>query len=170
MRMPQHEVRLPDGWCRPVPDFQSTFFAEAADQVLASLKVSRDEVRRWRAHGWISFEIDKLETLDQPYANEIEFVRNVARSGLLDAQIDSLLESLPKPYRFSPENVAYHFTFGWVVPTQDDPFDVVEANLDDWLEDLAERGNATRLQEIAEKIAGHLEELDSEVESEVESE
>lgn len=166
MRRPDHELELPECWSRPTPDLQRTLFSEATDQVLASLKVSRDDVLRWQANGWISFSIDEMDGLDWPHANEIEFVRNVARSGLLIAQINSLLELLPKPFRFSCPAVAYHFIFGWVVPTRDDPFDVIEANLDDWLDDLAEQGDAKRLQQIAEKITAQIEELDSKMEPE----
>lgn len=162
MNRPGDDIALPECWSRPTPDVQRTLFSDATDQVLAALKVSRDDVKRWQSHGWISFDIDKTDSLDWSHGSEIEFVRNIARSGLLDAQIDSLLESLPKPYRFSSQDIAYHFTLGWVAPTRDDPFDVIENNLNDWIDDLAERREVQRLEQIAEQ----LEELGSEEESE----
>jgi hypothetical protein len=166
MRIPRYDPELPKCWERPTSDLQAYLFGDSTEDVLATLKVSRDDVKRWKAKGWVSFNIDEMDSLDWAYSHEIEFVRDVARSGLLDAQIDSLLEPLPKPYRFSPHDTAYSFVFGWVVPARDDPFEVIENNLDDWIGDLADRGDLDRLQQIADKIAEQIEALQTEEDTE----
>jgi len=157
---------LPECWSRPYPDFQRTLFAEATDQALAALKVSRDDVRRWQSLGWISFDVDGMDCLDWPHTSEIQFVRNIARSGLLDAQVSALVENLPKPFRFDNEEVAYHFTHGWVVPTRHDPYEVIEKNLHEWLDELAERKAKQRLTQLAATIAEKLEEIGHDDETE----
>ena len=135
------------------------------DEVLVDLSVSRDDVRRWQKNGWISFDVDSENELDLPYSWEIEFVRNLARSGLSDPQVSRFLTDLPKPYRFKPETVAYHLIYGWVCPCQDDPDDVISENLDDWLSSLAESRQLGRLQTLRDRIDELLENLGEEDET-----
>ena len=90
---------------------------------------------------------------------EVQFVRNLALSGLADFQIAQLLEGLPKPYSFDPRYVAFHFGYGWVVPFQQDPFDVIEAHLTDWIEELGARQNIRRLEEVRSLVEAQIESL-----------
>lgn len=146
---------LPDCWGRPLPDMQSRLFGRPIEDVLRTLQVSRDDVRRWRQAGWVSFDIDDHLEIDEPLISEIEFAATIARSGLSVVQINRLLEGLPRPFRFQLRKVAYHFAYGWVVPVQEAPFEVVERNIDDWLRDLFENKDDTRLLELSETIAEH---------------
>lgn len=146
---------LPDCWGRPLPDMQSRLFARPIEDVLRTLQVSRDDVHRWRQAGWVSFDIESQLEIDEPLILEIEFAAMIARSGLSIAQINRLLKGLPRPFRFQPHKVAYHLTYGWVVPVQEAPFEVVERSIDDWLRDLFESNDDTRLLELSEKIAGY---------------
>ncbi len=163
-----HDPELPRCWERPWPELQSCLFSDPTDQVLANLKVSRDEVKRWRERSWVSFDIDETDALDWFRSGEIEFVRDVARSGLLDAQINELFASLPTPYRFAPQTLAYNFAYGWVVPSSDAPFEVIETNVAHWLEHLAEKHDIERLEELSDSIARHLELIQAEEEGESE--
>ena len=148
---------IPDPWYRPHPEMQSHLFGERVEDVLASTHVSRDDLRRWLERGWISFDVDELDEVQMPLVWEIEFVRNVARSGLSDAQINEFLFNLEKPYRFNPEFVAFHFSFGWVCPQRHDPDDVVEEHLDEWLDSLADSEEFDRLEKLQDQIARLLE-------------
>lgn len=165
------DPELPKCWERPwpEPELQACLFGDdPTDQVLANLKVSRDEVKRWQEKSWVSFDIDETDTLDRFHSGELEFVRDVARSGLLDAQINALFASLPTPYRFSPETLAYSFAYGWVVPSKDSPYELIEANVTDWLENLAEEHEIERLEKLSDTIARHLDAIRSEEEEEEE--
>ena len=144
---------LPAPWYSPHPEMQSHLFGEPVEDVLASTRVSRDDLRRWKEHGWISFDVEQLDELQLPLIWEIEFVRNMARSGLSDAQIDDFLLNLEQPYRFNPEFVAYHFSFGWVCPERHDADEVVEQHLDEWLDSLAENEDFNRLEQLQDRIA-----------------
>ena len=138
--------RLPHCWTRPVPDCQLTFFPQETEEALAELRVTKNDVRKWRCRGWISFDVDAMGQLDRPHQREVEFIRYIALSGLAEFQITELLEGLPKPYSFNPKYVAFHFEYGWVVPVQEDPFDVVEQNVTDWIEQLGAEGDLERLE------------------------
>jgi hypothetical protein len=148
---------LPESWRRPHPETQPHLFGEPIDDVLASTHVSRDNLRRWKESGWISFDVDELDELQVPLVWEIEFVRNVAQSGLSDAQINEFLLNLEKPYRFNPDFVAYHFIFGWVSPERHAPDDVVDQHLDEWLDSLAENEDFNRLEQLQDRVASLLE-------------
>ena len=148
-------------WTHPRKDDdgQRYLFQVSVDEVLANLRISRDEARRWHATGWLSFEVDDHSQLDPPFEWELEFIRSIARSGLNDAQITELLDPLEKPYRYRLESIAYHFEKGWVSPPPDaDPLDVVEETIDNWLESLAEEGEVTKLETLRERISELLEE------------
>jgi len=143
---------LPDGWLRPQPNMQATLFPEPTQEVLAALGVSRGDVRRWRDLGWVSFDVDAMERLDQPEEWEIGFVRNLARSALSVKQIDELLTGLVRPLRYDPENAAYHFAYGWVAPRRGDPFEIVDREVEAWIESLEQDGEADRLKALADVI------------------
>ena len=143
---------LPDGWLRPQPNRQATLFPRPTDEILAALGVSRGDVRKWRDLGWVSFDIDAMERLDQPEEWEIGFVRNVARSALSVKQIDELLVGLPRPLQYDPVKTVFHFEHGWVVPRPEDPFEVVDREVEDWIESLRQDGDSDRLRALAEVI------------------
>lgn len=134
---------------------QRTLFSRPTGEALAEMKVSPDDFQRWHSMSWISFNLKETDVIEQPQENEVRFVRNLARSGLSDAQINHLLQELPKPYSFYGEPT-FHFEYGWIVPSVPSggyPFDVVSKNLEVWLEDLANDGNTERLEELASKIS-----------------
>lgn len=82
------------------------------------------------------------------------------------AQINALFASLPTPYRFSPETLAYNFAYGWVVPSKDSPYEVIESNITDWIENLAEKHEIEWLEKLSDTIARHLDAIRSEEEEE----
>jgi hypothetical protein len=113
-----HE-QLPWGWQHvtgEARESQLDLFRRRRDELLAVARVSLDELSRWRAKGWISFDCSSLDELPEPLFNEVIFIRNLARSGLSDEQINQLLTELEAPYRYHPTRTAYSFAFGWVQP------------------------------------------------------
>lgn len=160
----QHD--LPEGWCRPTINEQPTFFPQPSDEALATLDVTRGDLRRWRELGWISFDIDVTAQIDDPEACEIGFVRNLARSGLTITQINEFLADLPKPYRYSPQNTTYHFVYGWMTPVREKPRWPVNLDLRECIEQLADEGDIDGLTELGQLIVKHLESFESDDEEE----
>jgi len=60
------QPKLPDCWCRPHPEMQPHLFGEPVGNVLASTRVSRDDLRCWKESGWISFDVDELDEVQMP--------------------------------------------------------------------------------------------------------
>lgn len=143
---------LPECWLRPQPSTQATLFPRPTDEVLTDLGVSRGDVRKWRDLGWIAFDVDVIDRLDQPEEWELGFVRSLARSSLSIRQIDELLVGLDRPLRYDPARVAFHFAHGWVVPRPEDPFAIVDREVEDWIASLRQDGDTDRLQALAELI------------------
>jgi hypothetical protein len=84
------------------------------------------------------------------------FVRNLARSGLPDAQIDGLLREFEPPYRYDPSRTAYSFAFGWVqIPALPDDREVdafFREHMSTWVFEKALRGEFALLEELRDTI------------------
>jgi hypothetical protein len=149
--------QLPDWFGRPQPSWpgQSTLFAQPLGVVLAKFQVSLDELHRWNEAGWISLGTDTAFDLEPWHEYEIEFVRDIVRSGLPDAAISHLFGLLPRPMSFDPRLTAYSFTFGWVsVIPHPDPSEVIEEGLDSWIIGLVDSGEVEELERIETVVAG----------------
>lgn len=132
--------QLPNGLKRPTPNdpVQGCLFHKPFASVLADLRVSIDELARWHAKGWLSFDgtgISEVDEFDDARTWELTVVRDVVRSGLTDAQVEHWLAQLPKPCAVNPSRVAYSFRYGWVECVEpDDPDTVVAEHVDGWLD------------------------------------
>lgn len=69
-----------------------------------------------------------------------------------------------KPYSFHPSYIAYNFLYGWVVPVRDDPFDVIDENVSDWIEQLGAESDSERLEELKSMIDAQIEAISDETE------
>lgn len=152
---------LPPGLMRPqfTINHQPCLFRVTLAEVLARLSVSADDLRRWHDRGWLSFDVNMDEALDEfddPKSFEIQVVRDVVRSGLSDVQIESLLAKLPKPFAFNPERLAFSFRHGWVYvepPVEiPEPSEVIEEHLDEWMAQCDEE----TLEDLREKVTNVL--------------
>lgn len=163
--MDHDQDRLPHWFTRPVPHTasQPSLFTERLDEVLARQRVSTDELRRWAEQGWISFDLGMSEGLEEWHVNEIRFVRDVLRSGLAQAQAAQLLSELPRPLSFSPEQVAYSFTLGWVAAADTTPGEPEEVAYE-WIEELESDGSADELRALQERIEAALKSVSEEPE------
>ena len=134
---------------------QPCLFRVTLAEMIVRLSVSADDLRRWHDRGWLSFDENMDEALDEfddPKCFEIQIVRDVARSGLSDVQIECLLSKLPKPFAFNPDRLAFSFRHGWVYvqpPVEiPEPSEVIEEHFDEW---LAQCGEET-LEQLREKV------------------
>ena len=146
-------------WAQPFSDKQGRLFAQSTDEAFAQLQVSKDDVQRWQQQDWISFDVNEMVELDEADCWEIEFVRDIIRSGLSDAQIEEFLSKLEKPYRFDPSKIAFNFSIGWRTLRNYDNFEFIDENVSDWITKLGEDQDIARLREIAAQITEQIEEL-----------
>jgi len=61
---------------------QGFLFRVPVDELLARLRVSRDDARRWNVLGWLSFDVDDHTELEPPLEWELEFIQSLARPRL----------------------------------------------------------------------------------------
>lgn len=155
------ESGLPEHFRAPVrhcPELHSKeLFPRSVGQILAGLSVSPDEAHRWHERGLLSFDpilcTDELVHYGHGKDFELEFVRDVMRSGLTDAQIDEQLRLLGKPYAVDPDAIAWSFRYGWVEGVgASDPHEVIEDYLDWHLAALGAGGELDALESIRDKI------------------
>jgi len=129
------------GWRKPAQVRQLDLFPHETARDLARAGVSPDDVARWKAIGWLSPDTAAGQTMHTPEFYEVVFVRSIARSGLSDQQITTLLDELPKPYCYDPLLVAYSFALGWVQRppdlTYDDIDGLLKEHLEGWLRERA---------------------------------
>jgi len=163
---PYDRTRLPEWYARPTPEAcrQPALFAAGPDDVndvLVALRISVDDLARWRGRGWVSFGPRPDHTIESWHVNELRFVRDVVRSGLSDAHVDAMLAELPRPMDFDPAQVAYSFSFGWVqaVPAREpDVAEFIEEYLHEWLQGLAE-SNPERLRTLMTDVSDAIESI-----------
>lgn len=121
--------------------------------------MSQDDIISWVEHGWLSAELVAKESLQEPECWEIEFIRDIARSGLSDSQIGMVLAKLPSPFRFNPRTIAYNFGLGWVTPPDpSDVFEVVDDNVESWIDGLLDNEDDIRLIRIRDLVLTALDE------------
>ncbi len=144
------------GWERPLQISQLDLFTKPRDRMLALTGVSIEEVERWRGRGWISFDLRELPVLDSGELAEVCFIRNLARSGLSDVQVDVRPGELNPPYRYDPVRTAYSFAFGWVqlppLPDDGEIDALIEHHLDQWIQRKAAKGEKPLLANVAWKF------------------
>jgi DNA-binding transcriptional MerR regulator len=142
--IPSNSARdeLPEGMVRPQATSMrgESLFHVSLSELAANLGISHDELLRWHQRGWLSFEPNPnqiLNQFDDPIMNEIQIIRNVVRSGLTDAQIEVVLSTLPRPPAHNPDRLAYSFRYGWIFvpppPQIPDSSEVIEQNLNEWI-------------------------------------
>jgi len=127
--MNSDQDNLPTCWTRPWQRNrgQACLFADPRDIGLAALSVSEDEIRRWHEAGWISEQAVTGELLHDYLVEEIEFIRDIARSGLADGQISSLLRDLGhREFSYNGNEVAFSFRYGWVQVAEPERPDFIE--------------------------------------------
>lgn len=157
---------LPEWFRRPDPVSrrEGCLFHSRLEEAIARLRISRDEVARWRAKGWLSFDDASTETLDDfgdPRVWELIIIRDLVRSGFADAQVANLLSQLPRPCSIDPDRLAFSFRHGWVEvvpPEKPDYHEIIESHLDSWIEECDE----DRLREVRDHIGIYLHPLENE--------
>ena len=105
-----------DIWTTPKKDEDDCLFMDNVGQLLSALHIAGEELDEWHRRGWVSFNQEWSGAIASPLCSEVEFIRNLARSGLAYSQIDEMLQFLPKPYRYQSELVAFHPRYKWVSP------------------------------------------------------
>ncbi|PCH79146.1 MAG: hypothetical protein COB96_04685, partial [Planctomycetota bacterium] len=82
---------------------QPSLFPFTLSDLAFHVGASADEMTRWHAIGWLSFAPGSVDRLDNRHFVEASFIEGLARSGLSDQMITSLLSKLKPPYCYDAE-------------------------------------------------------------------
>ncbi len=139
---------------RPIPESgQKCLFSDSRDEALTRLRVSLDELVRWSEQNWVPCDARQLDEFTPEQEEHIAFIRDLIRSGLSDAQVKSLLGPLPMDGYLNPREMAFSFTYGWVVPSHYVPAQALdETELMDGVEQLSEQGDWDALQGLRDRL------------------
>ncbi|MGO9060395.1 MAG: hypothetical protein ACLQU2_23885 [Candidatus Binataceae bacterium] len=136
-----------------VRQLEFDLYSQERDWYLAIVGISLDDLDRWRAKGWVSFDARDLERLTESMMKEVVFIRNLAQSFLCDAQVDALLKELQKPYQYDPTRIAYSFAYGWVQPPlvldERELDEFVQYHLRKWIDDKVRFGEVDVLKKLS---------------------
>jgi hypothetical protein len=113
-----------------------TFFKQSSDEFITEMRVSIDELSRWRANGWLSFDPVLLREFDEKERIEVLFLKSVVRFGLSDSMINRILSGLGKPYCYDPKETFFSFEREtWItLPPKPDPKEFVSEGIESLIE------------------------------------
>jgi hypothetical protein len=103
--------------------------------------------KRLFVHGYLSFNPEMMEDLDESQEAELNFLSSLVFAGCSDDMLENLLEHLPRPYDYWLELIYYDWLEQrWrLLPN---PRDEVEKVFPAWLEELAKNGEKEKLKGI----------------------
>ena len=149
---PNHRAETQQKWLR----------LNASDLLLTELSISSDEFERWIKQGWVPSDIGEQTMFTEPERFQIQFVRDIVRSGLMDSQITLLIEKIEHGIEMRPGELAYSFSEGWVaIPKQRNAEDVVaefviaygwEATWELTIEAMENYGDVDSLEDLRERL------------------
>jgi len=118
------------------PDLQLGIFKTKREEVLKQFNIAYASAQQWYKNGYLSFEIEKIEELEEPQFKELVFLNTLFNSGVSLNTIDLLLDKLEKPYAYNLHQIYYDFVKGdWkYLPTKED---FAEENNEDLFSDIS---------------------------------
>ncbi len=115
---------------------QLTLFSLTREEFSAEMFVATDEMELWHRKGWLSFNPVAVDRYDDPEKIEVLFVKGMARSGLSDATISRILQTLPKPYRYDQARTFFSFLDNrWISLPIPDASDITARHITELFED-----------------------------------
>ena len=145
---------------------QLTLFPSTREAFVAETFISADEMESWHRKGWLSFDPLQVDRYDAPERVEVLFIKGLSRSGLSDAMINRILNSLERPYRYDPSETFFSFLENrWIgLPPEPDPADVTGH----YLAELVKAEDWESLRELQCKISEALDAAENPDETEEE--
>ena len=131
---------------------QGEFFPTSPREVGARIGLNWWAAVKLHETGWLSFDPQKISKLAEDQEAELMFVGSLVAGGCDDAMLEQMLAGLEKPYRYR----AHQMFFDWVaktwrllpVPKEPD----AEAVFSDWLAELVDAGETSKIEELKEAI------------------
>lgn len=98
---------LPPNHARVKTQEQINLFQSSTAELLKRYRVSHERVEAWYEAELLSFEPQLNKPIDAPQETELLFLLSLARVGLSDEQLITMLKGLTKPYRYEHSAMLY---------------------------------------------------------------
>jgi hypothetical protein len=114
--------------------------------------------KRLFVHGYLSFNPEMVEDLDESQEAELIFLGSLVLAGCNNEMLENMLENLPRPYNYTLGLIYYDWLYfhpRWrLLPN---PQEEVENNFPKWLEELVENGEKEKLRGIEIAVSNAIE-------------
>lgn len=130
---------------------QQLLFPSSARAVCKEIGLNWWAALKLRDEGWISFDPDSADRLDESQDAELRFVGSLVNGGCDPGMLNTLLSGLIKPYSYKGGKIYYDWAVGrWrLLPEIESNR---EAIFSDWLEELKEARDLEQLKILVECI------------------
>ena len=98
---------LPPNHARVKHQDQIHLFQTTIAELIKRYRVSHERLEAWHARELLSFKPQLQNAVEPPQEAELIFLLSLARMGLTDEQLTTLLKGLTKPYRYEPSAMLY---------------------------------------------------------------
>jgi len=98
---------LPPNHARVKSQEQINLFQSTIGELLKRHRVSNERAQAWYQAELLSFDPQPNKAIEPPQEAELTFLLSLAKMGLSDEQLMSLLKSLTKPYRYESSTMLY---------------------------------------------------------------
>jgi len=129
---------------------QEMLFPSLPREVCESLGLNWWAAVKLHTDGWLSFNPEALQALDERQEVELRFIGALVAAGCDDSMLHRLLDDLEKPFCYRPDRVFYNWTArSWQLLPR--PLENAEEVFSGWLDSLEEDGDVSSLEDIKER-------------------
>ena len=132
------------------PDLQPTLFTTSREEALILANASESITNQWFNENYLSFDISKVNDLQQYEVLELTFISKLFENKLDTEIINQLLLKLPKPYAYDYRNVFFNVcSNSWeYLPKEIDEEEIVES----YLNNLNAEDNFEQIESIIKSL------------------
>ena len=137
------------------PDLQPLLFTTSKEEALILSNASETIANHWFNENYLSFDISKVNDLQQYEVLELTFISKLFESQLDTEIINKLLLKLPKPYAYDYRNVFFNvYSNSWeYLPKDIDEEEIVES----YINNLNTEDDREKIEKIIKRLQGRTE-------------
>jgi hypothetical protein len=132
---------------------QTLLFPQSARQLCDAIGLNWWAAIKLHADGWLSFNPENANALDEKQEHELRFVGSLVTGGCSPQMLAGLLKSLEHPYCYNGRQIYYDWAERrWRLLPTPSPDSNPAAIFAEWLDSLKSDGDFARLEEIKTEV------------------
>ena len=137
------------------PDLQPSLFRTSKEEALILANASETMANHWFNKNYLSFDISKVNDLQQYEVLELTFISKLFESQLDTEIINKLLLKLPKPYAYDYKNVFFNvYSNSWeYLPKEIDEEEIIES----YINNLNTEDDREKIEDIIKRLKRRIE-------------